>query len=472
MDNIDCIIYLLLSSCGALSANWALNYFGLSGFEQIVFHLKVPLEGTNKQFIKDWFNLCLLRSCLITAIVFIVAQFAKNNSLFYIGSVFFIIYAIWRIGLIQYILHQFQSTTLYEDHYVDGRYADIQFPKKKRNLIHIYVESLETTYTSKKNGGNYNDDLIKELSTLAKEEINFSNSNQLGGAFVVNGTGWTTGGMVAQSSGIPLTIPITNPKFSEHTPFLPGAYALGDILAKEGYQQEYLIGSNALFGGRKFYFEKHGNFRIYDYEYAKQKHKIDDDYDVFWGYEDEKLFAFAKEEITRLATADKPFHFTMLTVDNHHPYGYPDEKCQRTYKEQLSNIIRENSIKIGSFIDWLKQQPFYENTTIVITGDHLSMAAQYINHTYDKNYPRTIFNVFANSACTTKNTKQRQFTNLDFYPTILASMGVMIEGDRLGLGTNLFSDKKTLAEQMGLQKLNKALVKQSKYYHHQILKDE
>ena len=35
------------------------------------------------------------------------------------------------------------------------------------------------------------------------------------------------------------------------------------------------------------------------------------------------------------------------------------------------------------------------------------------------------------------------------FPTILASMGVIIEGDRLGLGTNLFSGTPTIMEENG-----------------------
>ena len=39
----------------------------------------------------------------------------------------------------------------------------------------------------------------------------------------------------------------------------------------------------------------------------------------------------------------------------------------------------------------------------------------------------------------------------------LASLGFEISGNRLGLGTNLFSDRKTLAEEIGLNKFNKEL---------------
>ena len=140
----------------------------------------------------------------------------------------------------------------------------------------------------------------------------------------------------------------------------------------------------------------------------------------------------------------------MLTVDTHHPYGYVDRNYQEEYPEQLSNIIRGSSRKVGEFVEWLKEQPFYEDTTIIITGDHISMAAEYINSTYDKNYERTVLNAFIHSAVQPTNHKNRIFTSFDMYPTILAALGVKVEGDRLGLGVNLFSGEKTLAEKIGV----------------------
>ena len=43
-------------------------------------------------------------------------------------------------------------------------------------------------------------------------------------------------------------------------------------------------------------------------------------------------------------------------------------------------------------------------------------------------------------------------------------MGYSIEGDRLGLGTNLFSKKATLAEELGIDVFNAELSKYSKFY--------
>ena len=48
-------------------------------------------------------------------------------------------------------------------------------------------------------------------------------------------------------------------------------------------------------------------------------------------------------------------------------------------------------------------------------------------------------------------------------------MGVKIEGDRLALGTNLFSDELTLIEKYGLEYVNEELMKTSKFYNNNIL---
>lgn len=477
--DLNILLYFLLILIGltlAFSASWALGYFGLSCFEQIVFHLKVPLEGTNTEFIFDWIKICFVKAFIIACIISVPVFFITDYTLIfstvsYIILGISIIYGAWKVGIFGFIANLFRTTNLYEHYYVDGNNISIAFPEKKRNLIYLYVESLETTYAAKEDGGAYTSDLIKEITDLAKDNINFSHTDKLGGAHIVAGTGWTTGGLVAQSSGVPLTVPLTIKSFSDKTPFLPGVYGLGDILKKEGYNQEYLIGSDAIFGGRKFYFDKHGEFKIFDLNTAYKEKKIAEDYKVFWGYEDEKLFQFAKEEITELASKDKPFNFTMLTVDTHHPYGYKDNNYVNEYPERLSNIIRGNSKKIGEFIDWVKQQPFYDNTTIIITGDHTSMAAQYINKTYDKHYDRTTFNAVINVNCEYDKdcTKNRTFTSFDMYPTTLAAMGAIVEGNKLGLGVNLFSKEKTLAETIGLSTLDKELRKQSKFYKQNIL---
>ena len=61
-------------------------------------------------------------------------------------------------------------------------------------------------------------------------------------------------------------------------------------------------------------------------------------------------------------------------------------------------------------------------------------------------------------------TKNRTFTTVDLFPSILAAMGAEIEGERLGLGVNLFSEERTIPEKIGIDKFNDELGYYSLYY--------
>ena len=54
--------------------------------------------------------------------------------------------------------------------------------------------------------------------------------------------------------------------------------------------------------------------------------------------------------------------------------------------------------------------------------------------------------------------------SFDLFPTTLAALGVEIPGDRLALGTNMFSKTKSLEEEMGTEAYRSELAKKSRYY--------
>jgi phosphoglycerol transferase len=62
------------------------------------------------------------------------------------------------------------------------------------------------------------------------------------------------------------------------------------------------------------------------------------------------------------------------------------------------------------------------------------------------------------------NEHNREFGTFDMFPTTLAAMGATIEGNRLGLGTNLFSTEKTLTEIYGFERLDEELSLRSDFY--------
>lgn len=128
---------------------------------------------------------------------------------------------------------------------------------------------------------------------------------------------------------------------------------------------------------------------------------------------------------------------------------------------------------LADFLSWLEKQPFFENTTVVVLGDHLGMQTSYYkNMIADNEYVRSGYNVFINSLSHTSKTKNRQISNFDYYPTILSALGVKIEGERLGLGTNLFSDEPTLFEKFGARYVNDQLKMRQPAYDNLILRNQ
>ena len=242
--------------------------------------------------------------------------------------------------------------------------------------------------------------------------------------------------------------------------FFPEIITIGDILESAGYTQTLMMGSDATFGGRRNYFSQHGNYNIKDYNYAIEQGWIPEDYKVWWGYEDQKLFTYAKKELQELTSGNQPFNLTLLTVDTHFEDGYPCEICPDTYGDnQYANVMACSSRQVSEFVKWIQQQDFYSNTTIVVTGDHLTMDSDFCGGV-DDNYKRKVYTAYINADATSVSAK-REYTTYDNFPTTLAALGVQIEGDRLGLGTNLFSSIQTLVERYGYETEQKELQKKS-----------
>ena len=270
--------------------------------------------------------------------------------------------------------------------------------------------------------------------------------------------------MIGYSAGIPYKTLFSGGNFDHlHVDeFMPGVYTIGEILEKEGYKNYLMVGSDAEFCGRESFFTSHGNYKIYDYYTAKEDNLIDEDYYVFWGYEDNKLFKYAKQKLKEISKEEEPFNFTMLTVDTHTPDGYLSDFCKDVSDNKYLNSIACSSKQVYDFVSWIKKQDFYKNTTVILVGDHLSMNTYSFENLTENE--RRIYNTILNSKIDTKCSKEREFNSFDFFPTTLASLGVNIEGERLGLGTNLFSCKKTISEKYGAEYINEEILKSSFYY--------
>lgn len=482
------IIYLLSVIIEA-SSNWFDMRFGVA-FEEVLFTITSPLAGSDVSFLDEAveFVMPFVYGSLKWIAIPLLGAFALRLFLVQIGvrirnfkfkfdlynlykivclvGVFVILidsikYGVNIMGIDVYLERKLDSTTIYDEYYVDPNSVAITSNGEERNLIYVYLESMENTYASVEVGGYQDVNYIPKLTEMASTYTSFSDTELLGGARLTSGANWTMAGLLCSTSGVPFSLPVGGNDMSTFENFMPGLTSLGQILEERGYNQMFLCGSDGTFGGRQSYFEQHGNYDVFDYYDAIDKGYIDKDYYVWWGYEDAKLYEVAKSEILEMAGKDEPFNFTMLTVDTHHVDGYICEICGNNYDHQLSNVVECADNQIYDFINWCKEQDFYENTTIIVTGDHFRMDSSLI----PEGAERRLYNCYINSAKEPAGaTTNRTFTSLDFFPTTLSAMGFDIEGNRLGLGTDLFSGDPTLAEEIGFDYLDTELAKESRFY--------
>lgn len=473
--NIPWYILLYITSLIIAGITYVKRYFPLVNFEQILYGV-TNTKGSSASGIVDGtiftFSIGLLVFLILLVIYKVLYSFKKIilfRIKYYSSFILLVslIFTFYTLGVFEYEINLFKQTKIYDKYYVDGKNKQISFPDKLQNLIFIYMESMEMTNASIKNGGAQNVSYIPNLEKYATEYDNFSNSDKLGGFTMVSGTTYTLAGMIAQNSGVNFKLPIN--VMDKNMVKLDGLYALGDVLWDNGYKNYLMMGSQAVFASRDKYFKNHGNYEIFDYTYAVNNGLIPDDYLVWWGYEDKKLFEFAKDKLTEISSLNEPFNLTLLTADTHFTDGYLDNSCDTPFDKKYANVMHCSDRMINEFISWVMEQDFYDNTTIVLVGDHLTMQSSFYDD-IDKNYTRSVYNVFINSRASSNNTKNRIFSAMDIYPTTLAAIGAKIDGDRLGLGTNLYSDKKTLMEELGYKYVSNELKKRSNYYDDYIYK--
>ena len=341
------------------------------------------------------------------------------------------------------------DSELYREYYANPDSVKVTAPQQPKNLIVIFLESMETNFAR----------YTPEIDSLSRE-FGFAP-----GGLNVSGTSWTIAGITGKLCGIPLNMPMGIEEYHGKLPtYLPHASCLMNVLANQGYEQVYVQGSSGDFTQKRDFWKVHGNVAIHDIEYFKEAGKIPQDYKVFWGFEDRKLYGFVKGELDSLAERGKPFALYMLTVDTHQP-GFADDSCQVQFPNtqgKLPQSLRCASSQLTSFLDWASKQSWYANTVISVMGDHAMPALS----SKAKIPPDEILywtNFILNSALQHPE-KARQYSSLDMFPTLLESMGFVVEGRSMGLGRSLYSGKPTLLEHYGQKTLDSLLRERSIQY--------
>ena len=132
--------------------------------------------------------------------------------------------------------------------------------------------------------------------------------------------------------------------------------------------------------------------------------------------------------------------------------------------------LRCASMQLASFIGWIKEQPWFDNTVISVMGDHAmpSLSSKAGVPLTDSVYWT---NFIINSAVDESVAYQheRLYSSLDMFPTLLESIGFELEGRSIGLGSSLYAEKPTLLEIYGKPVLDSLLRERSIQYDYFIM---
>ena len=162
--------------------------------------------------------------------------------------IFSVHHTLTSINFYEYADNRLYTSNFVEEHYADPAKVNITPPEKKQNLILVYLESIEASFSSKEEGGLFDKNLIPNLTRIAQDNLYFSNEENLGGELRLNGTGWTSAGLISTTCGINIQSPLSSTHIDKfHHYAYPHVKTLFDILQQTSYRERFVMGGNADF---------------------------------------------------------------------------------------------------------------------------------------------------------------------------------------------------------------------------------
>lgn len=293
-----------------------------------------------------------------------------------------------------------------------------------RNVVWIYLESIERTYLDNKRFP----DLMPNVNRLRRQGLDFT------GLQTFPGITYTIAGLFSSQCGSPFLIDsvfgTTNTDELHFVPgndgtsrasFHPDLACFGDVLRAAGYDQTILSGADLGFTDKRQLFTLHG------YDHALGSHEIQALHGGKlpmdgWGLHDDDLYRQALATYREKEKQGKPFSIVVETVDTHRPTGFVMPEC-RHYKaidNPMLDAVHCADQLLAHFIDRLSREPGYDNTVVVVMGDHIAMYNS-ASRLYPPDSQRQPFLMVLNAG---RGERGARMYHMDIAPTVLARMQV------------------------------------------------
>lgn len=187
---------------------------------------------------------------------------------------------------------------------------------------------------------------------------------------------------------------------------------------------------------------------------------------VFFGASDEVLYRKTLDKLVEMDAEDNPFYAQVISMTAHHPYTMPDEKKLITLPERFDNTLVGNYIiaqhyadmQLGKFIEDLKAKGLWEDSLIVIYGDHLGLPIysldtnelELMKEMYGRDYMYTdminIPLVVINDGVTEGKVFEQIGGQVDILPTVANLLDVSLD-NQIHFGQDIFNNEENLLPQ-------------------------
>lgn len=425
---------------------WMSDYFTGQGIDELViYHLRTDLSGAGLAEFKYHliFGLLYIVSILLISVysykVVRVKFSVEQKKLQSFGALIALIAAVVIHPALgdanRVVTNQLAEGTSIVPELFHNYEIDESSALNKKNIIYIYLESVEATYLDEDIFPN----LMPNISQYRKNALSFDDIRQ------VYGDGWTIGGMVSSQCGMPLVTASQGNSMSGIDRFLPEAVCLGDILIKNGYILEYYGGASLDFAGKGNFYRTHGFDGVYGLE--ELKNQIDPHSELSsWGLHDDDLFNIVSQRAKKLLDGNEPFGLFALTLDTHHPNGHVSQTCENLkYRDGSNPILNAVHCADNLLFDLIKKIQKFDttnNTLIVVSSDHLAMpntASQFLKLGDRRNL------LFILNSGLDDQVIEKPGALYDIAPTLLDLLGS--NQTELGFGRSLLREASTLLEQ-------------------------
>lgn len=309
-----------------------------------------------------------------------------------------------------------------------------------KNLIIIQVEALQQFVINRSVEGR---EITPNLNQLIKDSLYFDNFY-----YQIGGGNTSDAELLTNASLYPLK------EGSVHTRFPDNAFYTLPKLLKE---QNYHTYSMHAFRG-DFYNRENMHINLgFDVFFDRDDYVMDESFG--WDCEALSDASFYRQSLQKIDTG-KPFYSFMISLSSHHPFAfyeenYPEFDVGKLQGSYLGNYLKAANYAdkcLGSFFEDLKDRGLFENSLLVIYGDHSAVPRHLSGELMEflgKEYNEYEWMKLQKVPCIIhypglKNGETVRITGgqLDLFPTIANLMGLEA---KLAMGKDLLNTTKGYA---------------------------